>query len=294
MRVSVIINPIAGLWRRPDQGRRRAELARAVFAEARVEADVRLTEYRGHARALAAEAVACGADVVYAWGGDGTVNEVGSVLAFGQTALAIVPAGSGNGLARALGIPRDPAAALRHASRVSARRIDVGEIAGHVFLNVAGVGFDAHIASEFSRAHGQRGFRRYARIVTRELFAYRPRSCRVTIEASVTEHRAFLLTVANGPQWGNGAIVAPGARLDDGLLDLVTVESPSRLQLLGSVPRLFRGTLDRSRAVTVRQVAEALISGDIPLLFHFDGEPVLSTEADLLVRVRPAALTVRA
>ena len=294
MRVSVIINPIAGLFRRPDQGPRRAAHARAVLAAAGVEADVRLTEGPGHAQALAADAMERGTGLVYAWGGDGTVNEIGSVLAFHDAALAIVPAGSGNGLARALGIPRDPGAALRHALSAPERRIDVGEIAGHIFFNVAGVGFDAHIASEFSRDHGQRGFRRYARIVTRELFAYSPRTRRVAIDTIWTEHQAFMLTVANGPQWGNGAIVAPGARLDDGLLDLVTVESPSWLQLLASVPRLFAGTLDRSPAVTIRKVAEARISGDVPLLFHFDGEPVLSTEPDLLVRVHPHALVVRA
>ena len=293
MRVSVIINPIAGLFRRPDQGARRATKARAVLAAAGVEADVWLTEGPGHARVLAADAAARGTDSVYAWGGDGTVNEVGSVLAFGDVALAIVPAGSGNGLARALGIPREPGGALRHALRVPERRIDVGEIAGHIFFNVAGVGFDAHIASEFSRDHGQRGFRRYARIVTRELFSYSPRPRHVAIEAIVTEHQAFMLTVANGPQWGNGAIVAPGARLDDGLLDLVTVEAPSRLQLVTSVPRLFAGTLDRSPAVTIRKITEARISGAVPLLFHFDGEPVLSADPDLLVRVHPSALVVR-
>jgi YegS/Rv2252/BmrU family lipid kinase len=294
VRVSVIINPIAGLFRRSDQGLRRAAQARAVLAAAGITADVRLTEGPGHARALAADARARGTDLVCAWGGDGTVNEVASVLAFGDAALAIVPAGSGNGLARALGIPRESGAALRHALSAPERRIDVGEIAGHLFFNVAGVGFDAHIASEFSRDHGKRGFRRYVRIVTRELFAYRPRSRRVAIEAIVTEHEAFMLTVANGPQWGNGAIVAPGARLDDGLLDLVTVESPSRLQLLASLPRLYAGTLDRSPAVTIRKVTEARISGDVPLLFHFDGEPVLSAAPDLLVRVHTNALALRA
>jgi diacylglycerol kinase (ATP) len=294
VRVSVIINPIAGLFRRPDQGRRRAELARTVLAAAGVEADVRLTEAPGHARALASDAVARGANLIYAWGGDGTVNEVGGVLAFGDTAIAIVPAGSGNGLARSLPIPRHPASAMRHALRAPERRIDVGEIAGRLFFNVAGVGFDAHIAFEFSRHGGHRGFRRYAGIVARELFAYSARPCRITIGTSVTEHRAFLLAIANGRQWGNGAIVAPGARLDDGLLDLVSVAAPSWLQLLASVPRLFAGTLDRSRVVMTRQVAEARISGEVPLLFHFDGEPVVSADRDLLVRVHPRSLVVKA
>ena len=235
-----------------------------------------------------------GTDLVYAWGGDGTVNEVGSVLAFGEAALAIVPAGSGNGLARALGIPREPGGGAAPCAPRPARRIDVGEIAGRIFLNVAGVGFDAHIASEFSREHGQRGFRRYVRIVTRELFAYSPRSCRVTIEAIVTEHRAFLLTVANGPQWGNGAIVAPGARLDDGLLDLVTVESPSRLQLIAIGARgcsRHARPQPRGHRATGRRGADLGRSAPpVPLRRR----AVVSTEADLLVRVHPRALVVRA
>jgi diacylglycerol kinase (ATP) len=294
VRVTVVINPVAGLFRRADEGRHRAGIARAALDAAAVDGDVRVTERPGHARELAAQAAARGDAVVCAWGGDGTVNEVGSVLAFSSTALGIVPVGSGNGLARALKVPRDPAAAMRHALQAPERRIDVGEIAGRLFLNVAGIGFDAHIAAEFARAHGRRGFPRYFRIVARELFAYSPRACRVTIASVVTEHRAFLLTVSNGPQWGNGAVVAPGARLDDGLLDLVSVESPSRLQLLRAVPRLFAGTLDRSPMVTTRRVPEARVSADVPLLFHVDGEPVQATEPELLVRVHPGALLVRA
>jgi diacylglycerol kinase family enzyme len=293
VRVSVIVNPLAGLFRRADQGRRHAELARAVLTAAGADADIQLTAHAGHARVLAAAARAGGADLVCAWGGDGTVNEVASVLAFGDLPLAIVPIGSGNGLARALGLPRRPAAALRHALDAPARRIDAGEIAGHLFFNVAGVGFDAHIAAEFSRAAGHRGFRRYAQIVTRELFAYAPRPCRVTIGTVVTSHRAFLLTAANGSQWGNGAIVAPEARLDDGLLDLVSVETPSRLHLVGAIPRLFAGTLHKDPIVRIRRITEAHISGESPLLFHFDGEPALEG-ADLLVRVHPGALLVRA
>jgi YegS/Rv2252/BmrU family lipid kinase len=294
LHVSVIVNPLAGLFRRADQGQRHADLARTVLASAGVDADVQLTTHAGHARALAAMARAHGAALVFAWGGDGTVNEVASVLAFGDVPLAIVPIGSGNGLARALGIPRRPAAALRHALAAPVRRIDAGEVAGRLFFNVAGVGFDAHIAAEFSRAAGHRGFRRYAQIVTRELFTYAPRPCEVTIESAVTAHRAFLLTAANGPQWGNGAIVAPEARIDDGLLDLVSVEAPSRLQLVGAVPRLFAGTLHKDPIVRIRRVTEARITGAAPLLYHCDGEPARSESADLLLRVHPGALLVRA
>jgi diacylglycerol kinase (ATP) len=294
VRAAVIINPIAGLFRRRGEGQRRATLARRILRSEGVEADVHLTEAPGHARALAAEASARGVDVVIAWGGDGTVNEVGATLAFGLTPVGIVPGGSGNGLARALAIPRAPAEALRHAIRATSRAIDVGEIDGRLFLNVAGVGFDAHIAHRFSRAHGARGFRRYFRLVTRDLLSYETASWRVAVDADSTESRLFLLTIANGSQWGNGAIVAPGARLDDGLLDLVSVDAPSRFELLRSIPRLFTGTLDRSPVVSVRRVTAARISGEVPLLYHFDGEPILGQSPDLLVRVHPAALRVRA
>ena len=116
----------------------------------------------------------------------------------------------------------------------------------------------------------------------------------MTIDSVVTAHRAFLLTLANGPQWGNGAIVAPEARLDDGLLDLVSVEAPSRLQLVGAIPRLFAGTLHKDPIVRIRRVTEARITGAAPLLFHYDGEPARSEGANLLVRVHPGALIVRA
>ena len=121
-----------------------------------------MTHRRGHGRELAQAAVARGVDLIAAWGGDGTVNEVGSALAFTDIPLAIIPSGSGNGLARELGISRHPARALEDAVGGMTRRIDVGEIAGRLFINIAGCGFDAHIAREFAMHAGRRGPTRYA------------------------------------------------------------------------------------------------------------------------------------
>ena len=176
VRVSVIINPIAGLFRRPDQGARRAAKARAVLAAAGVEADVRLTEGPGHARVARGRCRARGARISCTRGAAtarSTRSAACSRSAMSPWRSCRRDPATGSPAPSAFRASR--AAALRHALRVPERRIDVGEIAGHIFLNVAGVGFDAHIAAEFSRDHGRRGFRRYARIVTRELFSYSPR-----------------------------------------------------------------------------------------------------------------------
>jgi YegS/Rv2252/BmrU family lipid kinase len=294
VRVAVIINPVAGRRTTAEVARRRAELAHEQLSNFGADPDVLVTTRTGHARELAYGAIARGAEIVFAWGGDGTVNEVGCALAFGEAALGIVPGGSGNGLAYALGIPRDPAAALTHGLSAGIRRIDVCEIGGRLFFNTAGVGFDAHVADCFSRDGRARGLRRYAAIVVRELFRYQAPSRRVTIGDRSCTDRTFLLVLANGPQWGNGAMVAPAARLDDGLLDIVTIRARSPFKTLLQIPRLFNGTIAGVRGVTTARAADLRISGDPPLLFHVDGEPVHSTETELRVRVHARALRVRA
>ena len=119
-----------------------------------------------------------GSRLVIVWGGDGSVNEAGSALLGSRVPLAIIPAGSGNGLARELGIPLQPAAALAAALKGAPRVIDAGELGGRPFFNVAGVGFDARIASRFDRAP-QRGFATYVRVSAHELFTYRPETYRI-------------------------------------------------------------------------------------------------------------------
>jgi YegS/Rv2252/BmrU family lipid kinase len=292
VRVAVIVNPASGRAPSPDRTRRRADLAGAILTAEGVEPEVLVSQHPGHARELAREAIARGASIVFAWGGDGTVNEVGSALAFGEAALAIVPAGSGNGLARALNIPRDPAAALRRGLAGPVRRIDVGEIDGRLFLNIAGVGFDARIAERFAREGGKRGLRGYAVAVARELFTYRAEPCQLTIDSCVHERTAFLLVIANGPQWGNGASVAPGAQLDDGLLDLVSVAPRSPLRAMLQIRHLFTGTFARLPGVTTQRVSDLEITGRPPVAFHVDGQPGSSTAGTIAVRVHPLALGV--
>ena len=291
--IAFIINPISG-GVRPDAARTRAELASAIVDRHGDPAQVFVTERPGHARDLTKAAVARGARLVMAWGGDGTINEVASTLVFGDVPLGIVPAGSGNGLARQLSISQKPADAIRQAIAAEPRQIDVGEMDDRLFVNVAGIGFDAYVAWKFNEMGSRRrGFATYASISGRALLTYEPATYTIRADNGPASPpiRAVLLTIANSPEFGNGAVIAPGARVDDGLLDLVAMEEQSRWRTITQLPRLFRGTVDRARGCSIRRIRRATIESNTPMKFHVDGEPV-SGGTSIRVRVHPGALSV--
>jgi YegS/Rv2252/BmrU family lipid kinase len=268
--------------------RRRERLADEVLKASGEEGEVFVTERRGHGRDLAG-ALAARARLVIAWGGDGTVNEVGSALAFGPTPLGIVPAGSGNGLALELAVSLHPENAIKDALGAAARPIDVGEVDGRLFFNAAGIGFDAHIARCFDQeGSGRRGLLTYVRVTARELLTYRARTYRVN---GRVVRGALLITFANSGQFGNGVRIAPAASLDDGRLDLVVFEETSRVATLCGLPRLLRGKVDRVRGWSMVRVEEATIESDEAMVYHLDGEPVMGGPR-LAARVHPRALRV--
>jgi diacylglycerol kinase (ATP) len=288
--IAIIINPISG-GVRPGEARARAELASAVVDRHGDPAEVFVTERAGHARDLTRAAVARGSRLVMAWGGDGTINEVASALAFGEIPLGIVPAGSGNGLARQLGVKKQPADAIRLAIAAQPRRIDLGELGDRLFVNAAGVGFDAYVASRFNERSGRRGLMTYALITANALRTYEPREYAITTSEGSVRVRAIIVTAANSAEFGNGACIAPGARVDDGLLDLVVIAERSRLRTLVGLPRLFNGTVNRVPGCSIRRVPRATIESDRPMAFHVDGEP-MTGGTTLLLRIHPAALNV--
>lgn len=291
MSIAIIINPVAG-GARPHRPRARAELASSIVERQGVPAEIFVTEGRGHARELTAAAIERGARLVIAWGGDGTVSEVGSALAFSGTALGIVPAGSGNGLARELRVDPDPERAIVQAIQAVPRAMDVGEMEGRLFLNLAGIGFDAHVAEAFADPRNiRRGFLRYAAIAARALWSYQAAEYSITTSAGQRTVRAVLVTVANSAQFGNGAYIAPGARVDDGKLDLVVLEERARWRTVVQLPRLFTATIDRVVGCSIARVESATIEGDRPMLFHVDGEPVAGGTR-LRARVHPGALRI--
>jgi diacylglycerol kinase (ATP) len=285
----IIINPISG-GASPRAARARAQLALAVVDAHGDPVEVLMTEAVGHARELATSAVRRGVRLVLAWGGDGTINEIASALAFNDVPLGIVPGGSGNGLARELGISSRPERAIADALQAVPRPIDLGELDGRLFANMAGIGVDAHIASLFAAAR-RRGFAGYARITARALTRYVPQRYRVVIGDIETDHRAVLVTIANSAQFGNNARVAPGARVDDGELDLVVIEERSRIGTICQLPRLFNGTVGKIAGCSIRRIRSATIESDRPMAYHVDGEPG-EGGTSLRARVHPGALMV--
>jgi YegS/Rv2252/BmrU family lipid kinase len=290
--VTIIINPNSGA-----RGRRRADpharekLAASLLAARKLDAQVVLSQRVGHARELAETAVEAGSTRVLAWGGDGTVNEVASALVFTTVSLGIIPSGSGNGLARELRIPLDPARAFAVAVEGRERVIDGGEFDGRWFFNVAGVGIDAQVAHGFAAAGHQRGLREYLKIATREIFGYTARSYDITTDGTTHHVRALIVAIANGRQYGNGALIAPSAALDDGQLDMVIVGARSSLAAALQAPRLFTGHIARAPGVTVSRASEITITSDEPMPYHLDGEPFGGSTA-IRARARPGALRV--
>ena len=201
---------------------------------------MRPTTAAGDARTFAREAAAGGCALVVAWGGDGTVNEVAAAVMNTSATLAIVPAGSGNGLARDLGLPSAPARALEIAAAGSTMTIDAGQVNDCQFFNIAGVGVDAIVAARFAeRGLRRRGLAAYVQLSALELARYRAQTYRLTLDGDVVEHRAMLVAIANGRQYGNRLVIAPGARLDDGLLEVVIVDQLSLLGIAWRLPALL-------------------------------------------------------
>jgi YegS/Rv2252/BmrU family lipid kinase len=288
VKVRAILNPRAGVG--AQRTRDAVERGRPGWSDFAVY----LTRAPGHATELAREAVASGADVVVAVGGDGTVNEVARAVIGTSAALGIVPVGSGNGLARALRLPLQPARALEALERGELRAMDVGRLNGRPFLNVAGVGFDAAVGRAFherGRRGGRRGLLGYVHLSVRELVAYRPTPLELECGGERLEIAPFVVTVANGPQYGSGAVVNPGARLDDGRFELVVFDHAPLPRLLLAASRMFAGGVERMPGYRRLSGTVATITSREPLAVHVDGDPVApATRVD--VELAPLALQV--
>jgi diacylglycerol kinase (ATP) len=298
MRAVVIVNPIAG----PGRARildRCAKLARATLARYNCDAEVCITQTPRDAHRFATAAREAHADLVVAWGGDGTINGAGSALAGGSIPLGIVPGGSGNGLARELGLPRTSERALATAATGRDRTIDAGELNGSLFFNVAGIGLDAQIAERIARPGARRGLSGYVVATLQTLRAHESLDYVIGIDepgsggrSERIQSRALFVALANSRQYGNGAQIAPHARLDDGELDLVVVKGAPGWSLLSRLPAFFRGTLAEGPDLLMRRARSLTIRSDRPIAFHVDGEPRAAAEV-VTLRVNPGALRVR-
>lgn len=288
--IAIIINPISGGGgHRRDAGDARAAIARQAVAAARRDAEVVVTRAAGHGAELARRFVAQQADLVIAWGGDGTLNEVAGPVIGTTTAFGIVRAGSGEGLARSLRVPRDPALALAAALAGPLASMDVGYFGDRHFLNVAGIGFDAAVGAAFNRRK-RRGLFGYFTTTLTMIAGYAPQQYQVTLGGDQIAGRCFLIGFANGPQYGGNLQLSGSANPQDGWLDAVVIGEGSPLKQLWRTRHLLKGVNRSSAGIRHARVQTASVTGD-RLVCHVDGEP-FETSGRAQVRIVPGALRV--
>lgn len=282
----LVVNPVAGT--RSKRG------LDEVVAERLSGCDIKvttvLTKGPGHASELALEAIKENFDMVIAAGGDGTVNEVANTLSNTNVTLGIIPLGSGNGLARSLGIPQDVGEALRIIDAGHVARCDRGLVNGMPFYCTFGVGFDAAVSEKFASMK-RRGRVTYVRSVLREFFNYKSQPYAISIGGKVITERAFLIAVCNASQYGNNAYIAPHAKLSDGLLDLIVIHEGSPISSVKVGVDLLTGFLDRNTRIDTFRISSATITRLHPGPAHLDGEP-LTLGSNLQVNCDPLALSV--
>lgn len=255
-----------------------------------LEATIEFTRDRGHATELARTAVSNGFQRIFAVGGDGTVNEVAQALIHTSASLGILPKGSGNGLARHLGIPVHFTSALGLLRKSSTIRIDSVAINEHLSFNVSGIGFDGHVAARFGR-NGKRGLVGYVRVVMTEFWSFDEFGGTANIDGRHVDVSGFIIAIANASQFGNNARVAPLASVCDQQLDLSVIRKVPLLKALRLVRKLFNGTIGESVHVTSHKATQVEIKLNRAVDYHIDGEPK-GRAAEFNVKIVPACLNV--
>jgi diacylglycerol kinase (ATP) len=270
-------------------GKKRAfDLAEVIRATAAFEHEILPCARKEDVDAMIDRAEAEAFDVVFAVGGDGTVHETAKRLIGRKPALGILPTGSGNGFARHIGLPLDPALTLGACTAGRIVAIDTAEVNGMPFLGVMGIGFDAVVADRFASSN-VRGLETYVKEGLRAWADFHAEEYVVTCGGQTKKERAFVIALANASQYGNNARIAPLASLQDGLLDVVIVHDLSILRAPLLLARLFQGTLHHATEVSMVQCTDVRITRPAAGPAHLDGEPV-SLPEELHVRVVPQSL----
>ncbi|MBS1886912.1 MAG: diacylglycerol kinase family lipid kinase [Actinobacteria bacterium] len=261
----------------------------AVLDQRRAPFRVVRTKSLEHGVAQALAAVDAG-ELPVVVSGDGMLGAIGGAMAGAETPLGLVPVGRGNDLARVLGIPEQPEAAIEIVLAGHSRAIDVGEVNGKRFLGIASAGFDSEANRRANEARLMRGNLVYAYAALRTLVGWKPARFTIAIGTERTRFEGYSVVVANNSAYGGGMYVAPDAELDDGEFDLVTIAKVGKLRFLGNLPKVFKGTHVNNAEVRVVRASRIGLSASRPFAVYADGEHLTDLPADL--RVIPRALRV--
>ena len=284
--IKFIVNPISGTKNKDEM----PTLIEQTIDKSKFDYQVCFTEYAGHAAEMARQCVNDGIDICVAVGGDGTVNEVARSLIHSQTALGIIPCGSGNGLGRHLCLPLDAKKAMEIINHAQIESFDYGLINGMPFFCTCGMGFDAFISLKFAEA-GKRGPITYVENVLKEGLKYKPETYVVEDETGVHRHKAFLIACANAAQYGNNAYIAPGASMKDGMMDVTIMEPFDALDAPTIAYDMFSKTLNQNSKIKTFKAKRIHIHRNAPGAIHFDGDPMM-TNADVDVELKPQGIRI--
>ncbi len=284
-KISFIVNPFSGVSKKENL----PQLIEEHLDHERFDYDITYTEYSQHAKELAKVAAEKGVNIVCAVGGDGSVHEVGTALIGTKSKLAIIPSGSGNGLARHLHIPLNPVEAIKCINDSNSIVMDTVLVNDKSFLGVGGYGFDALIAQKFAKRH-KRGLRGYISLIMREFFKYNPINVSIDLDGKVKTLPVVLCTVANSSQFGNGFVVSPKSDVTDGEIELCILKPFSIWHIPMLVYRFFRKSSHKSRFSEVIPFKKAKIKLSEKLA-HYDGEPI-EVKKELNISVVPHSLNI--
>jgi YegS/Rv2252/BmrU family lipid kinase len=266
-KILFIINPISG-------GHNKAKIINAIpklLDSTIFDISILYTEYAGHAAEIAKKAVEENMDIVVAVGGDGTINEVASQLVNTNTTLAIIPCGSGNGLARDLGISLRYKKAIQLINSLKTKKIDVGICNNQYFFSLAGVGFDAKVAYDFNRGK-KRKFFGYVWAILKDFFSSKNQHFEIELEDEKLTGDLFFITVANCSQWGYNVKVAPSAKLDDGIFTVTLCKKPSVFSIIPFGIKVLLGKIDYSKYSTLRTSNKITLTSNSDFYYHIDGD----------------------
>ncbi|KAA5537020.1 diacylglycerol kinase family lipid kinase [Taibaiella lutea] len=285
-KILFIINPKSGM----DRVKALKSLIDQNLDHSIFEYKIAHTEYAKHGTEIARQGAADGFHIIVAVGGDGSVNDVIAGLHNTNAALAIIPKGSGNGLARSMKIPLDSAKAIQLINKEKKITIDLGKADGKIFVSNAGVGFDALVARKFAKSN-RRGMAIYSWIVTKYLWMYKEKVWQIEVDGTPIKEKAFILTVANAAQFGYNFKIAPHADLQDGLFDIVIIKKYPKI--LGAVIaiRAFNGSILKSKYVLHFKGRSITIRHPELSLLQMDGD-VYKCGTEVKIEMQPASLHV--
>ena len=287
-KITFILNPISGTISKAGV----PELIDNTIDKDIYDYQLVFTERAGHATEIAAAEVAKGTDIVVAVGGDGTVNEVGRALVHTNTALAILPCGSGNGLARHLMLPMNLKKSIETINKGVIHDLDYGVINNIPFFCTCGIGFDAFVSMKFAEA-GKRGPITYVENVLREGLRYKPETYTITDESGTKMRKAFLISCANASQYGNNAYIAPHASMADGILDIIIMEPFDMFDAPQISMDLFSKTIENNSKIKMLKSSKILVKRQKEGYIHYDGDPVMAgTEIEIHVEHKGIKMVV--